>query len=212
MSEINKELVEKFTTMAKAVNATVVEMPSREDAFKYIVDLTISKDPCEMLADEPGTETGPLGPNRVPTRVQRVLAVPQASDEEFAAIEAYAKEKGNVLCIRKGVRKYGAGIDVGAIEALAGVAASGTCLCPTTDEDVRLSSMLCEISVLMLNKSTIKPDLPAIAGLMRECIGQGPEATFTTLITGPSRTADIECVSAVGVHGPLMMHIILMEA
>ncbi|MDO5536100.1 MAG: lactate utilization protein [Desulfovibrionaceae bacterium] len=212
MSEINKELVEKFTTMATAVNATVVELPSREDAYKYVVDLTVSKDPCEMLADEPGTEKGPLGPNRVPTRVQRILSVPQLNDEEFASVEAYAKEKGNILCIREGVRKYGAGLDVGVINAVAGVAASGTCLCPNTDEDVRLSSMLCEISVLLLDKSTIRPDLPSIAGLMRECIGQGPEPSFNALITGPSRTADIECVGAVGVHGPLAMHIILLEA
>ncbi|MBQ1330783.1 MAG: LUD domain-containing protein, partial [Desulfovibrio sp.] len=28
---------------------------------------------------------------------------------------------------------------------------------------------------------------------------------------GPSRTADIECVGAVGVHGPLEMHLLLVE-
>lgn len=211
MSEINKELVEKFATMATAVNATVVEMPSKEEAYKYIVDLTVSKDPCEMLADEPGTPKGPLGPNRVPTRLNRILAMPDLSEEELAKVQEYAKEKGDVLCIREGLRKYGAGLDVGVIEAVAGVAASGTCVCPNTNEDVRLASMLCEISVIMLKKSEIRPDLPSVAGIMRELIGSG-EPTFTALITGPSRTADIECVSAVGVHGPLAMHIILLEA
>ncbi len=211
MSEINKELVEKFTAMAQAVAAKVVEAPTREDAYKYVVELCATKAPCEMLADEPGTQQGPLGPNRVPTRVQRVMAAPSLGDEEFAALDALCKEKG-ILCVREGVRKYAAGIDVGINEAAAGVAASGTCLVPCTAEDVRLAGMICEEAIIFLNKSDIRPDLPAVAGKMRELMGQGPEATFNTLITGPSRTADIECIGAIGVHGPLTMHIILLEA
>jgi L-lactate dehydrogenase complex protein LldG len=35
--------------------------------------------------------------------------------------------------------------------------------------------------------------------------------SYTSLITGPSRTADIERVGAIGVHGPLSVHIILVE-
>lgn len=211
MSNTNPELVEKFTAMAKAVAATVAEVPNREEAFKYIIDLTLSKEPCELLADEPGTEKGPLGPNRVPTRVQRVIAAPSLDDEAFAELDKLCQEKG-ILCLRDNVRKYAAGIDLGLNEAVAGVAASGTCLCPTTDENVRLAGMISEISIVILKKSDIYPDLPSVAGIMRDAIGNGPEGSFTTLITGPSRTADIECVGAVGVHGPLMMHVLLLEA
>lgn len=208
MSSVNPALVEKFTTMAQSVAATVAEVTNKEEAYKYVVDLCLSKDPCELLADEPGTEKGPLGPNRVPTRVQRVLAAPSLSDEDFALLDGLCQEKG-ILCLRDNVRKYAAGIDIGINEAVCGVAASGTCLCPTTDEDIRLAGMISEISILMLKKSEIYPDLPSIAPIMREHIGK--DASFTTLITGPSRTADIECVSAVGVHGPLAMHILLLE-
>ena len=112
MSNTNPELVEKFTAMAKAVAATVAEVPNREEAFKYIIDLTLSKEPCELLADEPGTEKGPLGPNRVPTRVQRVIAAPSLDDEAFAELDKLCQEKG-ILCLRDNVRKYAAGIDLG---------------------------------------------------------------------------------------------------
>lgn len=203
-------VVDKFITMAKAVAAKVTEVSSTADILNYVVKICAEKAPCEILADEPGTELGPLGPNRVPTRVQRIVAAPQLSEEDFASLKALCEEKG-FLCIREGLRKYAAGIDVGLNEAMAGVAASGTCMCNTNKEDVRLAGMVSEISVIVLKKSTIYPDLPAIAGLMREQMGKGSEGTFTSLITGPSRTADIECVGAVGVHGPLELHILLLE-
>jgi L-lactate dehydrogenase complex protein LldG len=36
-------------------------------------------------------------------------------------------------------------------------------------------------------------------------------ADYTSFITGASRTADIERVLAIGVHGPLELHILLLE-
>lgn len=211
MPETKNVIVDRFVAMAKAVAAHVVEVSSQEDILRYVVELCTNKAPCELLADEDGVQKGPLGPNRVPTRVQRVIAAPQLSDEDFGKLQKLAEAKG-FLCIRKELRKFAAGIDVGLNEAILGVAASGTCMCDTNDEDVRLAGMLAEDSVMVIKKSTIHPDLPSIAGFMREQMGKGPGATFTSLITGPSRTADIECVSAIGVHGPLELHILLLEA
>ncbi|WP_297670971.1 lactate utilization protein [uncultured Desulfovibrio sp.] len=204
-----QELVEGFSAKAQAVNAVVQEVPTMAAALQYVVDVCVNKTPAEILADEPGTEKGPLGPNKQPTRVQKIVAAPQLAEEDFAVLAKACEEKG-FLCLREGVRKYLAGIDVGVGLAELGVAASGTCLCNTDNEDVRLSGMISEISVLLLKKSAIYPDLPAIADKLRERMGHG-DPTYTTFITGPSRTADIERVAAVGVHGPLELHIILLE-
>ena len=180
-----------------------------KSALQYVVDVCEKKLPCEMLAEEPGTPKGPLGPNKVPTRLDKIMAAPALSDDDFAELEKLCREK-NIVLLRDGLRKYLAGIDVGVSPAQLGVAASGTCMVDTDNEDARLAGMISEINVLILPKNEIYPDLPAITGLLRERMDSGP-ATFTTLITGPSRTADIERVAAVGVHGPLELHIVLLE-
>ena len=204
-----EELVAAFSAKATAVNAVVQEMPTMAAALQYVVDVCADKAPAELLADEPGTEQGPLGPNKVPTRVKRVVAAPELHDEDFAQLSKACEEKG-FICLRQGLRNYLAGIDVGLSTAVLGIAGSGTCLVNTDNEDARLAGMIAEMSVILLRKSAIYPDLPSIAQRLRERMNEAP-ATYTTLITGPSRTADIERVAAVGVHGPLELHIILLE-
>lgn len=209
MPPVNQELVETFSAKAAAVAAVVQEAPNMAAALQYVVDVCESKAPAELLADEPGTEQGPLGSNQVPTRVKRVVAAPELGEADFAELAKACEEKG-FLCIREGLRNYLAGIDVGLSCAELGVAGSGTCMVNTDNEDARLTGMISEISVILLRKSAIYPDLPSIAQRLRERMNAAP-ATYTTLITGPSRTADIERVAAVGVHGPLELHIILLE-
>ena len=65
------------------------------------------------------------------------------------------------------------------------------------------------VSVILLNRADILPDLPSAAPFLREQQTQG-RASYVSFITGPSRTADIERVSAIGVHGPLELHIVLI--
>ena len=208
MPEINQELVQNFVDKAKAVAATVVEKASVHDALEYVVEVCKAKAPAQLLADE-NVPKGPLGPFGCPTRVTKILAAPDLAEADFNELKS-ACDKEGIECINKGLRKHLAGIDVGLSYALAGVAASGTCLAVNDVEDVRLSGMVSEIHILMLKKSEIYPDLPTIAPILRKCMEAG-QGTFTTLITGPSRTADIERVGAIGVHGPLELHIILLE-
>ena len=129
-----EELVAAFSAKATAVNAVVQEMPTMAAALQYVVDVCADKAPAELLADEPGTEQGPLGPNKVPTRVKRVVAAPELNDEDFAQLSKACEEKG-FICLRQGLRNYLAGIDVGLSTAVLGIAGSGTCLVNTDNED-----------------------------------------------------------------------------
>lgn len=209
MASINPELVEAFSAKAALVNAVVQELPNIGVALDYVIDICEQKTPAELLDEEPGTPKGPLGPNKVPTRIQKIVAAPSLNDHYYEILEKKCQEKG-FLCIKRNLRKYLAGIDVGLSSSEAGVAASGTCMVDNDNEDVRLTGMISEINVILLKKSDIYPDLSSIANLLRRRM-QSYMGSFTTLITGPSRTADIERVAAVGVHGPLELHIILLE-
>ena len=99
---------------------------------------------------------------------------------------------------------------VGVVHAVLGIAATGTCVVETDDEETRLETMLPETSVILLRKGDIVADLPDVADYLRSRQGEG-KISYTSFITGPSRTADIERVGAIGVHGPLALHVILLE-
>ena len=208
MDPANQELVKLFIARAEEAAAKVQRLPDMAAALQYAVEVCTRKAPCELLADE-DVAKGPAGPNRVPTRQQKILAAPDLAEADFAALSMACAAQG-IACCRSGLRQHLAGIDVGLTIARLGVAASGTCLSAGDDEDTRLAGMISEIHILILPVCRIQPDLPSIAGLLRERMGERP-GSYSVFITGPSRTADIERVSAIGVHGPLELHIVLLE-
>ena len=131
-------------------------------------------------------------------RAEAAAAQVHAVPDEAAAereVEAIRAEKGADV--------------VGVVRAAKGIAQTGTCIVVTDDESVRLDTMLPEVSVILLDRADILPDLPSAAPFLRSEQTQG-RASYVSFITGPSRTADIERVSAIGVHGPLELHIVLI--
>ncbi|MBP5511227.1 MAG: lactate utilization protein [Kiritimatiellae bacterium] len=121
------------------------------------------------------------------------------SGTEADAVVARERERAGV-----------SGFSVDVIHAARGIASTGTCVVEADEEATRLATLVPEVSVIVLRTSDLVPDLPDLAPFLRERQSAGC-ATCTSFITGPSRTADIERVSAVGVHGPLELTIILVE-
>ncbi len=97
-----------------------------------------------------------------------------------------------------------AGISLGRL----GVAETGSVLVHSTAADRRVE--LCvDVHVVLLDAASIVATLDEALARMRDLSARPP--AYVSLITGPSRSADIERRLAVGVHGPGVLHVLLLE-
>ena len=98
--------------------------------------------------------------------------------------------------------------DVGISQAQAGIAETGTLLLDSSRERHRLVSLVPPVHIAIINASQIVETLgEALAMLRRE----HKVSPIVTLVTGPSRTADIELTLAIGVHGPQELFVIVNQ-
>jgi L-lactate dehydrogenase complex protein LldG len=95
-----------------------------------------------------------------------------------------------------------ASIRAGLTGALAGISRSGSLVLPGSPGKPNSASLLPEIHIAVLNAQDIYENL-ATALSHR----QAREANGLVVITGPSRTADIEMTLTLGVHGPCEVHV-----
>jgi L-lactate dehydrogenase complex protein LldG len=95
-------------------------------------------------------------------------------------------------------------------QAVAGVAATGSLLLDLQSVAGRAATALAPIHAVFIDPATIVPDLAALQGRLLQLLAAGGPAYFS-LTTGPSRTADIERVLTIGVHGAKELHILLLE-
>lgn len=96
--------------------------------------------------------------------------------------------------------------DVGISTAQAGIAETGTLLLESESERHRLVSLVPPVHIAIVDAA----DICLTLGEALASVGRGSELSPTvTLITGPSRTADIELTLAIGVHGPQELYVIV---
>lgn len=89
------------------------------------------------------------------------------------------------------------------------IAESGTLLQVAPDIESRLISMLCPIYVVLLSFHSLVATLEEALTWLEK---KGPELSpYISLLTGPSRSADIEGILTLGVHGPGELHILLVD-
>ena len=96
----------------------------------------------------------------------------------------------------------------GLSEAQHGIAELGTIVQEQDDADGRMVATMSEYYIGVVKGSTIVPTYDDMFDILS---GMKKIPNFVGFITGPSRTADIECVGTVGVHGPIEVSIVIVD-
>jgi len=175
------DLFELFRQRAEQAGARVERLPGPQEACAYVSRLVAERKLAPVLV-----ATGPLlgGMHLVATLSGQGVEV--LLDAEPGADRAA----------------------LGVTEADLGIAETGTLYQDATSLVLRLASMLPPVHVAVLPTDrivgTLEEALPYIAG-------RGQPPAYAALITGPSRTADIERVLTIGVHGPAELHILCID-
>ncbi|MDR3570058.1 MAG: lactate utilization protein [Syntrophobacteraceae bacterium] len=172
----------QFAERARSVQTVVAEAKDLAAVFEYAADITVKQ----------GGDT---------------LAAPGIQGKERDRLLEVCRAKGIELICGE-LRETAGRISTGLTGADWGIAQTGTLVMDSKSEDIRLASMLCETHVAFIKKSRIAPD----AGTIEKELSKMMKAShgYLAFISGASRTADIERVLTIGVHGPRELHVLII--
>jgi len=94
--------------------------------------------------------------------------------------------------------------------AFGGVAESGTLMLMSGEDNPTTLNFLPDTHIVVLFADDVAGDYEAVWSRIREHYGAGKLPRTVNLITGPSRSADIEQTLILGAHGPRVLHILVV--
>ncbi|MDB5570912.1 MAG: lactate utilization protein [Hyphomicrobiales bacterium] len=105
-----------------------------------------------------------------------------------------------------------AGDDLNSVSfAEAGVAETGTLALVSGPHNPTTLNFLPDNHIVVLRAGDVEPDYEAVWSRLRARFGKGLMPRTVNLVTGPSRSADIEQKLLLGAHGPRRLHIVLVR-
>lgn len=93
--------------------------------------------------------------------------------------------------------------------AFAAIAETGTLMLPSAPERPTTLNLLADTEIVVLSASRLVGAYEEAWDLLRAELGGMPRNVM--LVTGPSRSADIEQTLELGAHGPRRLHVVLVE-
>ncbi len=104
------------------------------------------------------------------------------------------------------LRAFCASADVGLSTVDAALAETGSVIVTSGPGRSRLATLLPPVHIALVPVSRLTPDLFTFTAAR-----SGAQPAMMTIISGPSKTADIEQTMAIGVHGPKRFIVILFD-
>jgi L-lactate dehydrogenase complex protein LldG len=194
-------LADELERAAALAGWKVARVASTQDAAGYIADLVRKLEARSVVRSAQAVvERLDLEGVLSGAGVQvNAMAVGEGSDED----EADADEQ------RGAMRQHAIDADLGITGVDYAIAETGTCVLLPRKGISRLVSLLPPVHVAIVERGQVLPGLDEFFALRRADSLQSDLGSYMTLITGPSRSADIEYTIVTGVHGPGEVHMLL---
>jgi L-lactate dehydrogenase complex protein LldG len=178
------------------------QLPAKDQVALFLkmaekVSVTVTR--INSAAKAPAAVSEYLRSKNLPARLR------MGQDKRLAAMP-WAKEKN--LDIKRGASDGSDEVCVS--HAFGGIAESGTIMLVSGPENPTTLNFLPEHHVIVLNASDIEGDLETLIASLRETYGKGEMPRTVNLVTGPSRSGDIEQTILLGAHGPRAVHLVLV--
>jgi L-lactate dehydrogenase complex protein LldG len=115
---------------------------------------------------------------------------------------------------RAGTLEVSTALDAGMLSsvshAFAGVAETGTVVLASGADNPTSLNFLPDNHIVVIDAKDVAGDYEAVWQRLRDRYGDGLLPRAVNLITGPSRSADIEQTLILGAHGPRRLHVIVV--
>ncbi len=112
--------------------------------------------------------------------------------------------------IRAGLREKVIAADIGITGVDYAIAETGSCVLLPRKGLSRVVSLLPPVHIAVVERGQVLPSLDELFTLCRQDFLKGNLGSYINLISGPSRSADIEYQLVTGVHGPGEVHMVLL--
>lgn len=172
-----------FQTRAQAAAAEIFRIKNVAEAKEIITDLAKS------------------------TGAKKIVAVDNLFQQASGVIDGLKDMGIQVYTDSLKIAEHAESADIGISSVEFGIAESGSVCMDGYAIEHRLVSMLPPIHIVFMNSNDIVPGVNEAFEVISKVFNRG----YISFITGPSRTADIERVLTIGVHGPSRFIIIAID-
>ena len=201
--EVLENSVALMATLEKSasdIGWKVVRARSNEDVLNYILE----------LATELAVSRIECSGHHVLEEIALVEKIKQAGIEVGRL--TYNGSRQSLENSASSIRKRAIVADIGITGVDYAIAETGSCVLFADEKLSRLGSLLPPVHVAVVKSGQVLPGLDELFDICRrDFITQG-RLDYMSIISGPSRSGDIEQKLTVGVHGPKEAHMVLLES
>ena len=185
------ELIERFIEEAIAVRAQVHQLSDRRQLIEKILEICSGQSGDVAISD-----------------AELFREIDLVRELTARNLSTFVGDKAEHEKLVARLANCGAGVTA----ADYGIAETGTIVLNSDEANALLVSLLPPTHIAVVSSERIIATIDdAISRTSRERMRGSNPTRSITLITGPSRTSDVELVLSIGVHGPKALHVIVLD-